>query len=78
MLRFINLCAISLLMLTYAACDTAGNVDPVFERTFIKYYGTEGDQYAADLIVNDDGTLLILGNSVSPSGVSRTVGGHQQ
>lgn len=71
MLRLINLFAILMLMLAFSACDTAGNVDPVFERTFIKYYGTEGDQYAADLITNEDGTLLILGNSVSLSGVNK-------
>lgn len=50
------------------ACDTANNVEPVFKRTYIKYYGTDGDQYAADLQVNADGTMLILGNSVSLSG----------
>lgn len=71
MSRLINLCVALLLMLLHAACDTAGNVDPVFERTFIKYYGTEGDQYAADLLVNADGTMLILGNSASLSGVTR-------
>lgn len=50
-----------------AACDTAGTVEPSFDRTFLKYYGNEGDQSAADLIVVNDGFLL-LGNSTSLGG----------
>jgi hypothetical protein len=69
MWRITRLCIGLLLAVVYAGCDTAGNVDPVFKSTFIKYYGTEGDQFASDLLVNGDGTILILGNSVSLSGV---------
>lgn len=59
---------IAALLFFLAGCDTARHVDPVFRDYFIKYYGTEGDQSGADLLVNDDGTMLLLGNSVSSSG----------
>src|SRR5687767_13713263 len=67
MRRIIN-CFFAFLLFAYAGCDTAGNVDPVFKETFIRYYGTEGDQYASDLMVNEDGTMIILANSLSLSG----------
>jgi len=59
-----------LVALIWLGCDTSGNVDPVFEKKFIKYYGDEGDQFGADIAVNEDGTMLILGNSVQPDGTS--------
>ena len=39
-----------LTLLALAACDTSNNVDPVFERYFITYYGTEGDQEGVDML----------------------------
>lgn len=51
------------------ACDTASNVEPVFHKYFVTYYGTEGDQYGVDVVVNDDGTMLLLGNSMLLSGM---------
>ena len=39
------------------ACDTAGNVDPVFQDFFIKYYGEDGNQEAVDMLVNADGSI---------------------
>jgi hypothetical protein len=70
MRQIIN-CCFALLLFAYAGCDTAGNVDPVFKQTFIRYYGTEGDQYASDLMVNEDGTMVMLANSVSLTGERR-------
>jgi hypothetical protein len=60
---------IFLLFLSIASCDTAGNVDPVFDSNFIKYYGSEGNQSAADIQVNPDGSMFLLGNSESVSGL---------
>ncbi len=54
----------------FSQCDTANNVDPRYETYFIKYFGTEGDQSGADIVVNNDGTMLLLGNSVLPTGVA--------
>ena len=62
-----------LMMVVWLGCDTAGNVDPVFEKRFIKYYGDEGDQFGADVAVNNDGTMLLLGNSVLPDGTSNAM-----
>lgn len=47
------------------SCDTDKNVDAVFEDYFIKYYGEDGNQEAIDLLVNSDGTMIMLGNSSS-------------
>jgi hypothetical protein len=49
----------------FQSCETHNNVDPPDNHYFIKYYGGDGDQIAVDLLVNDDGTIMFLGNSVS-------------
>jgi len=51
-------------------CDTGGRVDPVYQNNFIKYYGEDGNQEGADLYVNDDGTMVLLGNSSSLTDLS--------
>jgi hypothetical protein len=56
--------------LLFFACDTSSTVDPVFENYFVKYYGMDGNQSAVDLLVNDDGSMILLGTSVSPEGVN--------
>lgn len=55
----------------WVACDTESNIDPVYKDTFIKYYGEDGDQEGKDLVVNNDGTIIILGTSTSPGGLKR-------
>jgi len=45
------------------ACETEGNVDPVFQNYFVKYYGEDGNQEGVDMLVNEDGTMILLGNS---------------
>jgi len=45
------------------ACDTTSNVKPPNKSYFIKYFGGDGNQTAVDLIVSNDGTFYILGNS---------------
>lgn len=47
------------------SCDTPGNVDPVFNDYFTKYYGEDGEQTGVDLVLNDDGSMVLLGNSFS-------------
>jgi len=42
-------------------CDTKDSIDPVFKNYFIKYYGEDGDHQAKDFIINNDGTVIILG-----------------
>lgn len=56
---------------TFSGCDTKDDFEGTFKDYFIKYYGEDGKQEGVDLIVNDDGTLLLLGNTISPAGVSQ-------
>jgi hypothetical protein len=59
------------LFFLWVACDTESNVDPVYKDHFIKYYGEDGNQEGKDLLVNSDGTLIILGTSTTPGGSKR-------
>lgn len=52
-------------MMLMLSCDTASTVDPVFLDYFIKYYGEDGNQEGVDLLVNADGSMILLGNSSS-------------
>jgi hypothetical protein len=61
----------TLIFFVVGACDTANNVEPVFETAYIRYFGTEGDQFAADILAGGEGSLFLLGNNTSLSG-SRT------
>ena len=61
-MRQISLACI-LLVTLLLACDTGGNVDPVFQDYFVKYYGEDGNQEGIDMLVNPDGSLILLGNS---------------
>lgn len=53
------------------SCDTAGDFEGDFKNYFVKYYGEDGNQEGVDLIVNDDGTLLLLGTTRLPDNSSR-------
>jgi hypothetical protein len=63
-MRLISLLVISLVMVV-CSCDTEGNVDPVYQTYFLKYYGVDGNQEGVDLLVNPDGSMILLGNSSS-------------
>lgn len=49
------------------SCDTASNISPPDQSYFVKYFGSEGNQFAVDMIVDTDGTIYILGNSQKTS-----------
>ena len=49
------------------SCDTASNVDPIYENYFTKYYGEDGEQEGVDIVRNADGSMILLGNSFSQS-----------
>src|SRR6187431_751010 len=49
---------------TFSGCDTKDDFEGTFKNFFIKYYGEDGKQDGIDMIVNDDGTMLLLGNTV--------------
>lgn len=44
-----------------SSCDTEKNIEPV--NHFLKYFGREGSQMAADMEVGPDGFIYMLGNS---------------
>src|SRR3982750_4867162 len=49
----------------FLACDNKNSIEPPGKKYFVKYYGGDGDQTAVDIIVNSDGSILMLGNSTS-------------
>jgi hypothetical protein len=61
----INKVAIVAVLVMLFGCDTGNRVDPVFNDYFIKYYGEDGNQEGVDLCVNNDGSIILLGNSSS-------------
>ncbi|HEY3404801.1 MAG TPA: hypothetical protein VGK59_15535 [Ohtaekwangia sp.] len=67
-LRATNLLFILTLLCIAFACDTGGEYTGESEKYFIKYYGEDGEQEAVDFHINDDGTVLILASTVTPSG----------
>ncbi len=44
-----------------SSCDTSDSID--LPDYFVKYYGVQGDQEGVDMIVNEDGTFFLFGNS---------------
>ena len=61
-MRLISLSSIVFIVL-FLSCDTASNVEPIFENYFTKYYGEDGEQEGVDIVRNVDGTMILLGNS---------------
>ncbi len=52
-----------LMLIVLLGCETDRSVEPDFKNYFVKYYGAGGNQQGVDLVVNADGTMLLLGNS---------------
>jgi hypothetical protein len=59
-------------MLLNTSCDNDGNIENPDKKFFLKMYGTDGDQTAVDMEVLGDGSILLLGTSVSDDNTSRT------
>jgi hypothetical protein len=51
------------LLFFLVSCDNANNVEAPGSNYFVKYYGEDGDQQAVDMVMNGDGTFMLLGNS---------------
>lgn len=54
-------------LLFLLACETASDFGLPEESYFVKYYGKDGNQYGIDFVLNSDGTIVMLGNSISSS-----------
>lgn len=58
-------------VLIVSGCDTQNDFEDIFKDYFVKFYGENGNQHAVDMIVNEDGTMLLLGNTTPPEGSSQ-------
>jgi hypothetical protein len=58
-------------LIAFLSCDSKKDFEGDFKNYFIKYYGEDGTQEGADMIVNADGTMLLLGTTRLPDGDSR-------
>lgn len=45
------------------SCDTERTVTPLEADTFLKLYGTEGEQTGVDFVLTDDNAIVLVGNS---------------
>lgn len=45
------------------SCDTERTVTPLEVDTFLKFYGTEGEQTGVDFVLTDDNAIVMVGNS---------------
>jgi hypothetical protein len=60
-----------LLFIAFFSCDTKGDFEGDFQNYFVKYYGEDGNQDGVDIVVNNDGTLLLLGTTRLSDNTSR-------
>lgn len=58
-----------ILPLAVVVCCTGDDGAPDHTQYFIKYYGGDGDQQGIDVSLNADGSMVLLGNSISLAGV---------
>lgn len=60
-MRYIYLAIFGLIL--FNSCDTEDNLEPSFEKYFLKYYGEEGNQEGIDIVALSDGGFAVLGRS---------------
>jgi len=70
-MRLLRNSVVLFLLLSWSSCDTKGDFEGDFKNYFLKYFGEDGNQFAVDMHVNDDGTIMILGRSETPVGPKR-------
>jgi hypothetical protein len=63
-----SLLAVAMLV-GFLSCETDGPDD--YKNYFIKYYGGDGYQEAKDFVINDDGTIVMLGTSFESNDITR-------
>ena len=69
-LRLISIVALALFFVCLS-CDSKKDFEEDNKNYFIKYYGEDGDQRAVDMVVNADGTIMILANTMVPGAAQR-------
>lgn len=55
------------ILVALAGCENAGDLELAPEETFFKLYGLEGNQEGVDLVVGNDDSYYLLGNSLNRS-----------
>lgn len=60
-------CILILIVMMVSVLSCTTEIDSEVKDHFIKYYGHDGDQHGADLLVNGDGTLMVLGTTDMPA-----------
>jgi hypothetical protein len=66
MKRLFTYCVIFLVCVigwTFTSCDSEKNIESPYDNYFLKYYGMDGFQVAADMVVDDDGNYFLLGTT---------------
>jgi hypothetical protein len=59
MMRFIFILVIGLIV----SCDTERTIPPLEADTFLKFYGTDGEQTGVDFVLTNDNAIVMVGNS---------------
>jgi hypothetical protein len=59
MRRFIFIVVIGLIV----GCDTERTIPPLEADTFLKFYGTDGEQTGVDFVLTNDNAIVMVGNS---------------
>ena len=57
------------LLFLMTTCTDPGDT---YQRYFIKYFGADGDHDAADMVVNADGTIVLIGTAEFPANSGKT------
>lgn len=65
----VSLIFIGLLLLVSTCVTDDGDT---YKKYFIKYYGLDGDHEAADMVVNADGTIVLIGTTEFPASSGST------
>lgn len=61
-----------IMVAAFSACDTSSDIPSPMGKFFMKYYGVDGDQVAADMVQSADGNFILLGTSGTRSGFEST------
>lgn len=61
--------SVLVILTVFLSCETSGPDD--YKNYFIKYYGGDGNQEARDFVLNDDGSIVILGTSLEGNDITR-------
>jgi hypothetical protein len=49
------------------ACENSNNIDDPSKKYFTRLIGENGDQWGVDLVVAPDGSMVLLGNTLTPT-----------